>query len=66
MFNWFKKDKGYELTAHDVYMYAEGTRHMSTDLKNRLELLETHLGVEYFNGGKNKPHYRSKRVRKSN
>lgn len=64
MFNWFRKEDSHELTVHDVYMFAEGTRDMSADLKNRMELLEKHLGVEYFNGGKNKPHYRAKRVRK--
>lgn len=53
---WFKKDGRTTL--------GEINYNSIISIEKRIRLLETHLGVEYFNGGKNKPHYRAKRVRK--
>jgi len=35
-------------------------------LQQRLKHLEDHLGLDYYHGDKNKPHYRTKRTRKTN
>lgn len=59
LFDWFNRN---DVTEENL-VYV---RDMAYSLQKRVKLLEKHLGVEYFDGGKNKPHYRSKRVRKSN
>lgn len=62
MFNWFKNEEKH--VTDSAFTFALDVHAKVCGLEKRIKQLETHLGVEYFNGGKNKPHYRAKRVRK--
>jgi hypothetical protein len=75
MFNWFKsKNIPSTIISLDSFdhirdrqsdlSYKHNTSVQINKLETRIKLLEDHLGLDYYHGDKNKPHYRTKRTRK--